>query len=77
MKLSLILEMIVKPSKKDKEAYKKTGRNGKLYYVVKSEKGKNLGFIDDAYVKKINAKNPKHAAHIRFAQVHAFKERGK
>jgi len=75
MKLKELLEEIKKPTKADREDYKKSGRTGKLYYVVKSSKGKNLGFVDDAYVKKVGAENPKQAAHKRLAQVEFFKNK--
>lgn len=72
MKLQELLEEIKKPTKEDKQHYK---GNGTLHYVVKSSKGKILGYIDDDYVKKVKAKNPKQAAHIRLAQVEFFKRK--
>jgi hypothetical protein len=76
MKLIEILEEIKKPNKKDKERHKKLHPNGgTLHYVVKSEEGKPLGFIDDEYVKKNNSKNPKSAARMRFHQVEYFKKK--
>jgi hypothetical protein len=75
----LLNEMIVKPNSKDKKNWKGKGRKGKLYFVVKGEDGKNLGFIDTAYVNKIRKQknnpslSPKAVAHFRLASVHWFK----
>lgn len=71
MTLGNILEEIKKPTAKDKKNYE---GDGPLYYVVKSSKGKSLGYIDDEYIKKVKAKSPKHAAHIRLGQVDFFKK---
>jgi len=75
MELKDLLEEIKKPNKKDKERYKKTHPNGgTLHFVVKSEKGKTLGYVDDKYVNKVHAKSPKAAARIRLRQVEYFKK---
>ncbi len=70
-----LLEEIRKPTKKELEKHKsKKPNGGNLHWMVTSEKGKPLGYIDDEYIKKINAKNPRHAAHIRLGQVERFKK---
>ena len=74
MKLQDLLEEIKKPNSKQRKRHKETHPDGgKLHYVVVSEKGKTLGFIDDKFVKKTKADSPKKAAHIRLRQVEYYK----
>jgi len=77
LKNEILEEEIKKPTEKDKKTWK---GSGKLYYVIKSEEGKVLGYIDDEYVNKLSNKmnkniSPRAAAHIRLGQVEYFKKK--
>lgn len=77
LKDEILEEEIKKPTKKDKKEW---NGSGKLYYVVKSEEGKVLGYIDDKYINKLSNKmnrqiSPRAAASIRLNQVEYFKKK--
>lgn len=78
----LLNEMLRKPTKKELKKHKEfTESRGKLHYVAVSDTdSKVLGYIDDAYVKKLNEKykkkiDPKTAGKIRLKQVEFFKKK--
>lgn len=85
MKLGNLLNKVLnedirKPTDTEKEEHKKQkSGSGKLYYIIVSETGKKLGYIDDEYVKRLNAKegkkySPLSAAKRRLSQIEHFKE---
>lgn len=78
----LLSEMLRKPTRKELKSHKKyANTRGKLHYVaVSDDDNKVLGYIDDAYVKKLNARydkkiSPKTAGKIRLKQVEYFKNK--
>jgi|LSQX01.3.fsa_nt_gb hypothetical protein len=77
----LLNEILRKPTKVELKSRKKSFKEkGKLHYVVAGDDGKVLGYIDDAYIKKLNAKynkkiDAKTAGKIRLKQVEYFKNK--
>jgi hypothetical protein len=76
-----LFEMLRKPTLEDLKTHNKFENRGKLYYTATSEDGKKvLGYVDDAYVRKLRDKmnkkiSPKDAGKIRLKQVEYFKEK--
>lgn len=78
----LLSEMLRKPTKKELKSHKEYANvRGKLHYVaVSDDDNKVLGYIDDAYIKKLSTKydkkiDPKTAGKIRLKQVEYFKKK--
>jgi len=73
----LLVEKIVKPTANDKKNHKETHKDGgKLYYLVKSEKNVNKGYIDEKYIKDNNYSSPEAAARGRLREIEYFKGNG-